>query len=58
MCVSIVNQASIRLNVSDVLINSFNESKSFESFLSEFKAFALKGNVMDLAVVVIIGATF
>lgn len=28
------------------------------SFLSEFKAFALKGNVMDLAVGVIIGAAF
>lgn len=28
------------------------------SFLSEFKAFALRGNVMDLAVAVIIGAAF
>ncbi|MCL1849236.1 MAG: large conductance mechanosensitive channel protein MscL [Clostridiales bacterium] len=29
-----------------------------KAFLSEFKAFALKGNVMDLAVGVIIGAAF
>jgi large conductance mechanosensitive channel len=28
------------------------------SFLKDFKAFALKGNVMDLAVAVIIGAAF
>ena len=28
------------------------------SVVSEFKAFALKGNVMDLAVGVIIGAAF
>ena len=28
------------------------------SFLSEFKAFAMKGNVVDLAVAVIIGAAF
>ena len=28
------------------------------SFASEFKAFALKGNVIDLAVGVIIGAAF
>ena len=27
-------------------------------FLKEFKAFALKGNVMDMAVGVIIGASF
>ncbi len=29
-----------------------------KNFLSEFKAFALKGNVMDMAVGVIIGAAF
>lgn len=29
-----------------------------KKFLQEFKAFALKGNVMDLAIGVIIGATF
>ena len=28
------------------------------SFIKEFKAFAMKGNVMDLAVAVIIGAAF
>jgi large conductance mechanosensitive channel len=28
------------------------------SFVSDFKAFAMKGNVMDLAVAVIIGAAF
>ena len=28
------------------------------SFIKDFKAFALKGNVMDLAVAVIIGAAF
>ncbi|MEO9004037.1 MAG: large conductance mechanosensitive channel protein MscL [Ginsengibacter sp.] len=28
------------------------------SFINDFKAFALKGNVMDLAVAVIIGAAF
>lgn len=28
------------------------------SFMSDFKSFALKGNVMDLAVAVIIGAAF
>lgn len=29
-----------------------------KSFIEEFKAFAVKGNVMDLAVAVIIGAAF
>ncbi|MEM9336627.1 MAG: large-conductance mechanosensitive channel protein MscL [Patescibacteria group bacterium] len=28
------------------------------SFLQEFKAFAMKGNVMDLAIAVVIGAAF
>ena len=28
------------------------------SFMSEFKAFAMRGNVMDLAVAVVIGAAF
>ncbi|MDZ4859790.1 MAG: large conductance mechanosensitive channel protein MscL [Candidatus Hydrogenedentes bacterium] len=32
--------------------------KGASSLLSEFKAFALKGNVVDLAVAVIIGAAF
>ena len=29
-----------------------------KSFISEFKAFAIKGNVIDLAVAVIIGGAF
>lgn len=29
-----------------------------KSFISEFKAFAMKGNVIDLAVAVVIGAAF
>lgn len=29
-----------------------------KKFLEEFKAFALKGNVMDMAIGVIIGAAF
>ena len=29
-----------------------------KSFLQEFKAFALKGNVFDLAIAVVIGAAF
>lgn len=32
--------------------------KFLKNFLSEFKAFALRGNVMDLAIGVIIGAAF
>ena len=32
--------------------------QSMNSFIQEFKAFALKGNVMDLAIGVIIGAAF
>ena len=41
-------------------LGSFHQSRlSFlRSFLSEFKAFAMRGNVVDLAVAVIIGAAF
>lgn len=35
-----------------------NQKKKVGGFISEFKAFALKGNVMDLAIGVIIGAAF
>ena len=35
-----------------------NVNKSDMGFFSEFKAFAMKGNVVDLAVAVIIGAAF
>ena len=35
-----------------------NGKKKVGGFINEFKAFALKGNVMDLAVGVIIGAAF
>ncbi|MDR0469537.1 MAG: MscL family protein, partial [Peptococcaceae bacterium] len=34
------------------------EGTNVKKLLSEFKAFALKGNVMDLAIGVIIGAAF
>ena len=34
------------------------KSKKMKKFLEEFKAFALKGNVMDMAIGVIIGAAF
>jgi large conductance mechanosensitive channel len=34
------------------------EEKHMKKFLKEFKEFALKGNVMDLAIGVIIGAAF
>ena len=32
--------------------------KTLKKFMSEFKVFALRGNVMDLAIGVIIGAAF
>jgi large conductance mechanosensitive channel len=37
---------------------SFDPTRGAVSFLDEFKAFALKGNVIDLAVAVIIGGAF
>ena len=36
----------------------FDPTKKAASFLEEFKAFALKGNVVDLAVAVVIGGAF
>ena len=36
----------------------FNQKKLTMGMISEFKAFALKGNVVDLAIGVIIGAAF
>lgn len=39
-------------------LDSFEPSKRALSILDEFKAFAFKGNVIDLAVGVIIGAAF
>ena len=36
----------------------FDPTKKAASFLDEFKAFALKGNVVDLAVAVVIGGAF
>ena len=36
----------------------FDPTKRAASFLEEFKAFALKGNVVDLAVAVVIGGAF
>ncbi len=35
-----------------------NGQKKLSSFIEEFKTFALKGNVMDMAIGVIIGAAF
>ena len=34
------------------------EKKMFKNALNEFKTFALKGNVLDMAVGIIIGASF
>ena len=39
-------------------INFGDHAKRVTSFFDEFKAFALKGNVVDLAIGVIIGAAF
>jgi large conductance mechanosensitive channel len=39
-------------------VSSLDPSKKAFSFLEEFKSFAFKGNVIDLAVGVIIGAAF
>jgi large conductance mechanosensitive channel len=39
-------------------ISSLNSTRAAFSLLDEFKAFAFKGNVIDLAVGVIIGAAF
>lgn len=40
------------------MIQEKREDKALKKFLNEFKEFALKGNVIDLAVGVIIGAAF
>ena len=40
------------------LINNIREENTMKKFIHEFKEFALKGNVMNLAVGVIIGAAF
>lgn len=34
------------------------ESKGIKKFLEEFKAFAMRGNVLDMAVGVVVGGTF
>ena len=39
-------------------LNYIIELKGYSSFLQEFKAFAMKGNVIDMAVGVIIGGAF
>lgn len=39
-------------------IQQLYRAKEVRGFLHEFKAFALKGNVLDLAVAVVIGAAF
>jgi large conductance mechanosensitive channel len=40
------------------MVDPYDEEKCSMGFATEFKEFALKGNVMDLAVGVIIGAAF
>lgn len=40
------------------LLVEFTNNKSMSSFVKEFKEFAMKGNVMDMAVGVIIGGAF
>lgn len=40
------------------MIIEFEEVKTMNKFFSEFKAFAVKGNIVDLAVAVIIGGAF
>lgn len=49
-----VEKAAAALNTDSVK----KAGGKFKAFISEFEAFALKGNVMDLAVGVIIGAAF
>lgn len=39
-------------------LNIMSFKTSVENFLKEFKAFAMKGNVVDLAVAVVIGGAF
>lgn len=39
-------------------LSAFNPAKKAVSFIDEFKKFAFKGNVVDLAVGVIVGAAF
>ena len=41
----------------DMMIE-FEEVKTMKKFFSEFKTFAVKGNIIDLAVAVIIGGAF
>jgi large conductance mechanosensitive channel len=41
-----------------ITAGSLNPAKKAASLLAEFKAFALKGNVVDLAVAVVIGTAF
>lgn len=40
------------------LVFIWKEKKIMKKFLEEFKAFAIKGNVIDLAVAVVIGGAF
>lgn len=40
------------------MYTSLPHTKDIRGFLNEFKAFALKGNVVDLAVAVVIGTAF
>jgi large conductance mechanosensitive channel len=45
-------------DLGDVSIYSVQEEYAHMSFISEFKEFAMRGNVVDMAVGIIIGAAF
>lgn len=44
--------------IESVMKNCIKEKRRMKKFLEEFKAFALRGNVMDMAVGVLIGGAF
>jgi large conductance mechanosensitive channel len=48
----------MRWDLGDASIHSVQEECVHMSFISEFKEFAMKGNVVDMAVGIIIGAAF
>jgi len=52
-----VFQPFIGFSRCDIIIG-FEEVKTLKKFLNDFKAFAIKGNIVDLAVAVIIGGAF
>jgi large conductance mechanosensitive channel len=48
----------IKENISEGIKNNLKENIRPKKFLKEFRDFAVKGNVVDLAVAVVIGAAF